>query len=665
VVALLNSPLPHRAPRLPRLRREIARPRARSSAGRRDLNLLPVDIVPDFNRDGVIDNKDRGKVTEDKPWRWWLNDDNDTGDLSNEDTPLGVNNSNNDSALGSTRIDGLCDLPDFFPLFFDIKTLLEVLPPESHQYHLKQEGAAVNFAYTDLKPDEAGKFLTDPDTTDALKTERTYIVFANGATQLSTEFLNKIKNDGKGVLLVEGGVVSDKPLLLQVFKDGQKLTEFPFHMNIDGVEKMYRWINVRAAAGQAENRATNTDEPENYPDQETNGKMFIFIHGYSVNEAQSRGWAAEGFKRMYQTGSRAMYTGVSWHGDSSQLWTALPPPLSGQALDYWENVTNAFKSSEALATAVNGLPGSTKVSAAHSLGNMLVSSAIKDHGLAVSKHFLFDAAVAIETYDPTALSIDQMRHPDWVNYVDANVANPRRLWATEWYQLFGSSDGRSKLTWRNRFGALAVAYNFYSSGEDVLNNSNGQVTLLPSGAERVWALQEMVKGTSHPGAVLTLDSNGGWGFNSHWNIEEEVQTPTGPFYTSRRRTPAEANQLTEEQLKTQPFFKRFQDARLMDASQGSSAANEYVTRAKVLGDAIPSLSFAVGRNPVPAFGGTRNFDLQNFTNSDGEWPAGRMSNDADKLPDGRGRWKHGDAKDVAYRFNYLLYRKWVELGELK
>jgi len=44
VVALLDSPRLHRAQRLPRLRREIARPRTRSAAGRRNFNLLPVEI---------------------------------------------------------------------------------------------------------------------------------------------------------------------------------------------------------------------------------------------------------------------------------------------------------------------------------------------------------------------------------------------------------------------------------------------------------------------------------------------------------------------------------------------------------------------------------------------------------------------------------------------
>jgi hypothetical protein len=619
------------------------------------LYLLPAGIVPDFNRDGVIDDKDRGKVNREKPWRWWLNDDDDNGDTSNEDAPLGANNSDNDSALGNFRIDGLCDLIDFFPLWLDMKQLFEILPPESCQYRLKQEGAAVNFVYTDLTPDEAGNFLTNGQTTDALKTERAYI--ADGATQLSTEFLNKIRNDAKGIILVEGSVVSDKPLLLQVFKQGKKVTEVPFHLKIDSVERMYRWINLRSFAGQPENRATDLSEPPNRPDAETNGKMFIFVHGYNVSEHQSRGWGAEGFKRMYQSGANSMFTAVSWHGDSSQI------PIADLAPDYWENVTHAFETSQAFAKAVGSLPGSSKTLAAHSLGSMLTTSAIKDHGLNLNDYFPFDAAVAIEAYDEAASSTGDMRHSDWTTYNS-------RLWATEWHRLFDDSDGRRKLSWRGRFGAVGVAHNFFSSGEDVLNNTtNGDhnanlALLMANRAERAWVTQELSKGRDSIAANITWDSNAGWGFNNAWNTITAVDPQTGTPLT-KRRTPAEADQVTNEQLKTEPFFRRFQDERLMDANQGSAAASEYLTRAKALAESIPSLSFAQGRNPVSIFGQTRNYDLMDLRNEDDAWPPSRMTDGRDKLPDGRGRWKHGDAKDVAYRFNYLLYRTWVELGGLK
>lgn len=598
------------------------------------LFLIPVEMVADYNRDGAIDDKDRGRVSEQQPFRWWLNDDDDNGDLGHEDTPLGIASSQADASLGNNQVDGSCDLIDWFPLFLDIKHLFSVLPPAQHEYYLKQENAALNFVYTDLQPEEVGTYLRNGVKADDLKSAQSFLILANGTTRIATEFLSKIENDGKGIILLEGGNVTNKPLYLQVLRDGRKLVEIPFWLKIDGVEKMYRWINVRANAG-AVDRVTDVGEPPNYPDNESNDKMFVFVHGYNVNEQQSRGWIAEAFKRLYRSGSRSMFTGVSWHGNSSQ--TSIPG-YGSVALDYWENVTNAFKSSSSLAVAVNSLPGSIKISAAHSLGNLLVSSALTDHGMKVSMHFLLDAAVAIEAYDSSASNVAEMRDPAWSVY-------NTRLWAAEWYRLFDASDGRNKLSWRNRFGGLPFVYNFYSSGEDVLNNSTGQIPA--PGADRVWALQEMVKGTNHPGALLTLDSQGGWGFNRIFDIEEAPID--GSISTYRPRTPEEADQLTDEQLRVEPFFRRFKDKRLLIADQGSAAAYEYLTRAKTLAEAIPALSFAVGRNEVGAFL-RNNIDL--MTLKDG-WPS------AD------GRWRHGDAKDVSYRYNHKLYEHWVDLGALK
>ena len=39
--------------------------------------ILKAEIVPDFNRDGIIDDSDRFRVTTANPWRWWINDDDD------------------------------------------------------------------------------------------------------------------------------------------------------------------------------------------------------------------------------------------------------------------------------------------------------------------------------------------------------------------------------------------------------------------------------------------------------------------------------------------------------------------------------------------------------------------------------------------------------------
>ena len=627
-------------------------------------------LCADLNRDGLIvppilenSNNPLSDRTADNLLRFWINDDDDDGDEANQ-TALGGNSDEPGKLSGwfefdgrtpdhaKTGVDGRCDLIDFFPVYLDIKQLLTVLPHTTAgvTYKLKQADDGLNFVYTDLSRGHAFDYLTKEDQVYGTSLNKlphlaeTVAIKAEGVA-LSTTFLDKIKNGtDKGIILVEGTKATDRPLRLVVEKDGSEIAEISLNIKISEVEKMYRWINLRSVAGQSEKRPTNTSEPENYPDNITNGKMFIWLHGYNVNEQQSRAWNAEAFKRLYQSRSRAMFTAVTWHGDHSQI------PLIGVAPDYWENITHAFKTSAELPAAVSALPGSSKIIVGHSMGNVVVASAIKDHGLNVTQYFMLNAAVALEAFDTNAMSIDAMRHPNWSTY------DPH-LWATEWYQLF-PGEGRAGLTWRNRFGDISNAINFYSSGEEVLNNNDaasggtpGQVP--PIGGERAWVLQEMVKGTQHIGAVLTFDSQGGWGFNGHW--DKAVTTTTGGPHggtttTYRHLDSTEANLLTDAELKAQPFFRRFQNTAILGAN-GSTTASEYLVRADALGTAIPALSFPTGRNPIPLFDQQdRNVNLMDL--KDG-WPRSA------------GRWFHSDAKNVAYRYNHKLWEKWVDDGGLR
>jgi len=138
-------------------------------------------------------------------------------------------------------------------------------------------------------------------------------------------------------------------------------------------------------------------------------------------------------------------------------------------------------------------------------------------------------------------------------------------------------DGRSGLTWRGRFqdvAQLTQLYNFYSSGEEVLENRNDDsdpwITDIASLQLRLpvfklpvnwlvgryaWALQEVLKGRvtesdfdgffastyriGGKGVALALDlaglragnlmgsKYGGWGFNSYWDIGGSIFTIDG------------------------------------------------------------------------------------------------------------------------------------------
>lgn len=618
------------------------------------VTVLKVDMVPDFNHDRAINDLDKNKVTAFNPLRFWINDDADHGNISEGDSDVPGHSGGRFSRANYTdnHVNGRSDLLDFFPVWLDLKQTLDLLPPSSNvQYRLRQNDAALKAVYTGLTKEQAGSYLTTegsiygPSFNQNACKAGTFEVTTSGVV-LAETFLNKIRNDEtKGILMMEGAQATTKPLVLEIWKDGQNICEKEMPLNIDGVEKMYRWVNLRGMAGGDASRATDISEPANYPDSLGNGKQFIFVHGYSVSENGARAWNAEMFKRLYQSGSRAMFTAVTWFGNEGQ-WRERIPFAGGLTPNYYVNVINAFETSASLAAAVNGLPGQKHI-AGHSLGNMVVSSAINDHGLNVSAYFMFNAAVAIEAYKDTEIHPDQMRNPVWQNYND-------RLWASEWYQLFDRNDGRHALTWRGCFNNTSnFVYNYYSSTEDVLDNGDGKLHN-PLATHWAWYNQEVRKGTT-AAWLAAGDSEGGWGFNDapDGGYGTNIHAARGGFEW-RRLGPAAAASLTDEQIRTNSFFTRFNNTELY-GKNGSVVAQRPATRHQLLADALPALSNPTGRNALGSFD-NRNRNLMSFRRGkykDGNWP------DPDE------RWRHSHIKEIAYPFNYAAFDKIVIDGGLK
>lgn len=617
-------------------------------------SFVPLDIamVPDYDRDGDIDASDRNQVSTHNPWRWWINDDDDWGDTAANDTP----GQDVYADFRGFTVDGLTDLPDFFPLQLQIKGLLDVFPPASFEYRLYHPKGALAFVETNLDATNTRQFLTHGATADNLKNAATRLMVTAGPNTLSTAFLTSLQqNPSKGVILVQGTAGTDIPFHLQVIQNNKTYASMSFPVKISPVEQFYRWINLRAVPDLDPGRngspigtvirATSTGVPPNRPDSMTSNKHFVFLHGYNVDEDSARGWGAEVFKRMYQLGMRAKFTMATWRGNKSQVGSVTP--------DYWQNVTNAFITAPHLKNAVDALPG-TKILTAHSLGNMVACSAIKDHGLSVEQYYMLDAAVPLEALDENSESRATMRHPDWQDYDQTvNGTDLRQFWASDWYKQFlGTSDARQTLTWKGRFGNIPNAINYYSSGEEVLQNSEGS---MPSpGGLRAWVQQELSKGRpdSVMGMVPYNDPQGGWGYNPYWFISDNL--------TPRKRTPQELASLPVSATAVDPVFMRFRFTHLHDPVLGSETAARYWERNKTLGAGIPAISNPAGSNPIQAFISgvqNRNIDLMTFRDS---WPLATGSREP--FPN---RWLHSDAKDVALRFNHQLYTDWLTRGNLK
>jgi hypothetical protein len=644
-----------------------------------------ISLNVDGNHDGTMDFSFNGPDTgsASKPFRFWVNDDDDSGEDSGNDTPSQrpgqadafdflPGNVTDYRGWFTYRIHGSRDLVDYFPVALNIGTVVQALPPgQNVAYILKQADTAVNIAYTDLQANDCNRYLTDTNVAASTVTNRAIVVSAQG-TVLDTNFIQKIAEHGHGIILVEGRTNTTSPLVLEIWQgtgfnpsnpgewNGTNLlARAELQLSLSGVEDMFRQKNLI--------RVVWTNSVEGLPDRltdasvpnelENNGKNFVFLHGYNVNANQARGTFAETFKRLYWSGSRAKFYGVTWKGYESQKLGAVTP-------DYHTNVVNAFLTAPKLRDFLATLSGEN-ILAAHSLGNMAVLSALSDWDAPISNFFMIDAAVAVEALQGDAAQNTNMIHPGWFPYAN-------RVYASSWYNLFGSGDHRRELTWIDRLSNLrnADVYNFYSSGEEVLREHRGvpPFDLVTAAAQQLydyfknnapfgtfaWAWQEKTKGrTAQPGVLGS--THGGWKFNPAY-ID---QTNFTLMSTNQ------ANALPDSQLRTNAFFTFGSDSNTnLDAALLGANGSQYAqdNRNRILADAIPALTLAIGANPVdrlsPQGQPSRNLDM-NLLYQNG-WPLNRPISGSEAF-----KWYHSDFKNVAYTYTHPLFDAFVTLGNLQ
>jgi hypothetical protein len=641
--------------------------------------LVPVDIVPDFNHDGKIDSLDQGKVTNDNPFHIWINDDNDSGDAGGDDIP-GAQSPN----YADDVVNGVRDLVDFFPISLELKQLLEVLPSDTYTYELRSSDGSLNAVLLNsgfapkVEKSNSREYLTNVTTAQLLANPLTKTVHltsgSNPNARLSTYFLDAVKADGYGVILVEGRSEtpenSTSDLEIHVLKGTDEVCKVSFPMKLSSVEKMFRHQNLMGAAGGSGGRQTEMAQPANYPDKLCSDKKFVFVHGYNVNPEQARGWNAEMFKRLYWSGSKAKFYGVTWYGAESQR--TIPAVGAKVSPDYHVNVRHALATGPALGSFISGL-GSNVTVAAHSLGNMVLSSAIQEGGASPSNSFMIDSAVALECFNGGSPTETAMTYSDWNSY-------ETRVWASEWYSnpSFGTGDGRKQLTWRDRFsGVGGGVYNFYSSSEDVLRKLDGDPNLgtvyfetARYGGRYAWASQEKLKGRRVTDPILGLyvgSTYGGWGFTSSY----DDSTPPAPPHP-HTPTANEAAGMSNQSLVTMPVFDPGYSlnyttkvphsgapswiASLTESANGSATA--YANRPQLLAEMFPARTLPAGANLVQSFGATANFNMPaQFITDLTAWPNSASYN-------GVREWRHSDAREVAYTYFYKLFDKFKQLGEL-
>lgn len=622
-------------------------------------------LVPDYDRKNNIDDKDVAKSKGGKTvFRFWVNDDDDYTsrwmNLYDFEWPMsfsypgGINGHNRNVQKSGDNctngsVDGQNDLVDFTPFLINLSEVFFSKEPDDISRNVKWElkSDCVKVVWTKLSAEKAESFHTEKNDECGEKLNKASCKADSTSikdwTSFSPAFAEYVDNN-KGVVLVEGCAAAGTNSKFQIrgMLDGKVLTRGAVNLSISEVEDMFRWINLRSVTGDNGGKMTNTANPTNRPDDECDSKHFVFVHGYNVNEDSAIGWASEVFKRFWQAGVKAKFVGVDWNGDKSQLY--FPLPYWGTvAPNYYVNVENAFNSAASLKTELDKLNG-PKVVLGHSLGNVLVSSAICDKGLEC-KYYLLNAAVAGEAYNKNFYAHEMVR-ASWRDI-------PQKIWAANWYALDKFSeyedDFRKEIFWRSRFVSLKNAISYYSTTEDVLTNPT------TNGLGAAWSKQELFKGS--PIKIFASGKcDAGWSIRGRYYKEVpgedpwDTETLEPGSTTDRILNLPLIKSLTENDIIQQPVFEKFgketEQMHKLEPMKIADTKDPEKLRAYFLGHSVPATSFATGSN---AIGGVIGEERDYKTCEKGtEWPRDESE------------WRHSDIKNVAYYYISKFYKDIVD-----
>jgi len=656
-----------------------------------EITVTSVDLklIPDHNRDRIIDTDDEDLYNVGSPFYFWLNDDNDDGVVlrpgrdGRDDLPGDTPHDHSD-----TTVDGERDLIDFAPLQIRLNPA-SILNDPTVQLRLRTTEGRINIVYTNLFGANSADYLEDLTTSATLGSGTTVEVGTGGIT-LSAAFRTQVQTHGEGVLLFEGCEADNQGFVLEVVNNSGTICVDFLPVRMNGVESMFRHVDIRSAAGGSGGHPPRDDAP-NFPDCVGCTHNLIFIHGYNVGPVTARGSQAEIFKRLYWSGSTARYYGVTWRGNETQVNL---PYIDAFTTNYAINIENALDSGPALSDfvqAINEGGTRTTTAAAHSMGSVIAAGAIANFAAPISRFYMINAAFALEALDPSARN-QAMIHNTWrdVGGIAGNDYDPS-LFAANWYQFFPTDDARSELTWQGRFtGVLSInVHNFYSQTENVLNNfsehwESGDLTDLggnpwnyypsanllnaafgPTSSPLTsvtvlrypWGTSELLKGRHNiVGSNLGGSTKMGWRFNTFWGSLSPTDANNVFLPAAGPNTDA---------LRTEPFFRKqaglpiFTSIKdLFKPGVGADSTGSVFAEAHhnlILAKGIPALSFSVSSNPVLA-GGVQNIQMDfAIQNSLVGWPIESESMS-------RHIWRHADFKNVAYVHTFQVYDRFVTLG---
>ena len=425
-----------------------------------DVFLLMANLAVDGDRDGEMSFddpavRDADKTTSDRPYRFWLNDDDDTEINDGTDgNPIGPAETEQvppfhpDYSLH--QIVSKRNLEDFARLWMDIGGAQDALS-WGIQIGLKWKnitGAPAINIYPSADGDGKNDYLSDetaaqaqisdPIFNDAIRDKNNkQTVDANSTFIFKSDYWTDF--NPKKCFLFEGAGEGEGELTV-VFLDanGNEIAEGgSVWLDLKNIKKMYE----RASATpdpltplpyQSESNTFDESNINYSPDvsprfeqpQDETPQCLVFVHGWAMTYDDSISFSETMFKRLWWQGYKGRFAAFRWATQTS---------FDSYNTSEWL----AWKYGKSLANYVENflkheMPDYIMNIAAHSMGNVVTGSALK-RGMTLNTYMLMEAAIPSGCFSDTVNNFADFATAEQNNHVTPDTG------ADNGYRLFLSS----------------------------------------------------------------------------------------------------------------------------------------------------------------------------------------------------------------------------------
>lgn len=380
------------------------------------VEILPCDVAVDANRDGTITFDATDKTTAEKPFRFWINNDQDDVEV---DEPVNVTTQDSADATISTKR----DLEDFCRLSLKVGIDLATLQSGNKKIGLRLISSTSPTSSIRCWPnqsDQGDDSYVNDGAAAASQIAKASFAEPGGAIMIPPSYWSG-HGDSTAHLIFEGMAKGEGKLVITILdSQGTKIGEGgELHLKLLDVREMYQRARIENSAEQIDDPWVDDNppaqtwawDPWNWPydeDPDAENVTAIFVHGWRLKYSDFMNWSDTSYKRLWHQGFKGKFYSFRWatfSADNNGLPYGLDENLEGTkfppgGLTYNASEYRAWLCGPALASWVNQLPNAGKRSLfAHSMGNVITGAALRA-GMSVQRYALCNAAMPAMAYDP-------------------------------------------------------------------------------------------------------------------------------------------------------------------------------------------------------------------------------------------------------------------------